>query len=233
MDKLPFDIDLVVERIRQAVQLYPKAALFELAELGFASPFEQLVACIISIRTFDETTLPAALRLFAQARTPAQIAALEGTEIGRLIYPATFHERKGRQIRDLAERVEREFGGILPIEPQTMMTFKGVGMKCANLAAGIAGAAKGLPAAGVSVDIHVHRVTNRWGYITERTPEASSRALEARLPPEYRLEINRLLVPFGKHICTGARPRCPACPVLEMCRQVGVSVPPAALPAKP
>jgi len=94
-----------------------------------------------------------------------------------------------------------------------------VGLKCANLAAGIA-----CGALRVSVDVHVHRVTNRWGYVATKTPEQTSQALEARLPQRYYIEINALLVPFGKHLCTGTAPKCSTCPVLEMCQQVGVTV---------
>lgn len=219
MSKAPFDIDLVMARIRQAVQPYPKAALFELYERGFTTPFEQLVACMISIRTKDEVTLVAAQRLFARARTPAALAALEAAEIDRLIYPSTFHENKAPQMRALAQRVAQEFGGELPCDTEIMMSFAGVGLKCANLAAGIA-----CGALRVSVDVHVHRVTNRWGYVATKTPEQTSQALEARLPQRYYIEINALLVPFGKHLCTGTAPKCSTCPVLEMCQQVGVTV---------
>ncbi|HEX7973462.1 MAG TPA: endonuclease III [Anaerolineales bacterium] len=215
--KIPFDIDLVMERIRIAVRPYPKAAMFELFEQGYAAPFEQLVACILSIRTLDEVSLPVAKRLFAVARTPQAIAKLQPVEIDRLIHNTTFHERKAQQIHDLAQRVADEFDGELPCDAEVMMSFSGVGLKCANLALGIA-----CGQARVSVDVHVHRVTNRWGYVQTTSPERTSQALEAILPQQYWIEINALLVPFGKHICTGQLPRCSTCPVLEMCRQVGV-----------
>jgi endonuclease III len=218
MEKLPFDIDWMVEQIRQAVQDLPKAALFELHELGYTSLFEQLVACIISIRTLDEVTLPVAQALFAEARTPAGMLALTPDQIDQLIRSSTFHERKAAQIHAIAARAEAEFGGQLPCQLDLLLSFSGVGPKCAHLALGIACGMR-----RVSADVHVHRVTNRWGYISTRTPEQSGLALEARLPERYWIEINRLLVPFGKHICTGPRPRCSSCPVLAMCRQVGVA----------
>src|SRR3990172_6155799 len=112
--KKPFEIDLAVERLRAAVRPFPKAAMFELAEDGFASPFEQLVACMISIRTFDEVTLPTARRLFARARTPAAIGQLAVEEIDELIRSCTFHERKARQIHALARRAMDEYAGSLP-----------------------------------------------------------------------------------------------------------------------
>lgn len=215
--KSPFDIDLAMERIRVAVRPYPKAAMFELFEQGFTSPFEQLVACIISIRTLDEVSLPVAKRLFAQARSPEAIAKLQVAELDRLIHDSSFHERKAQQIHDLAQRVADEFSGELPCDAEVMMSFSGVGLKCANLALGIA-----CGQSRVSVDVHVDRVTNRWGYVQTTSPERTSLALEAKLPKAYWIEINSLLVPFGKHICTGRLPRCSTCPVLEMCQQVGV-----------
>jgi endonuclease-3 len=217
MEKKPFDIGLAIRQIRTAVKSWPKAALFELAENGFTSTFEQLVACIISIRTYDEVTLPVSRKLFASARTPAQICEMTYEELDALINPSTFHERKASQILAIARRVIDEFDGELPCEAETLMSFAGVGPKCAHLVLGIA---CGEPF--ISVDIHVHRVANRWGYVQASTPEKTLVALEAKLPRHYWVEINRLLVPFGKHICTGNLPHCSICPVLDMCQQVGV-----------
>jgi len=216
--KKPLDIDEAIRRIRGAVRPFPKAALFELAEDGFKSPFEQLIACIISIRTFDEVTLPTARQLFERARTPAAIDELSVQELDALIRACSFHENKAPQIKAIARRVLEEFGGELPCDREVLLSFAGVGPKCANLTLGVA---CGEPF--ISVDVHVHRVTNRWGYVSTSTPERTMLALEAKLPREYWIEINRLLVPFGKHICTGRLPHCSTCPVLEMCQQVGVT----------
>jgi endonuclease III len=217
MEKQRFDIGLAVSRIRKAVKPWPKAALFELAENGFTTTFEQLVACIISIRTYDEVTLPVSRKLFERARTPAEISELTYEELDALISPSTFHERKATQILAIARRVLDEYGGDLPCDPEILMSFSGVGPKCAHLVLGIA---CGEPF--ISVDVHVHRVTNRWGYVKTSTPEKTMVALGEKLPRRYWIEINRLLVPFGKHICTGNLPHCSTCPVLEMCQQVGV-----------
>lgn len=217
MEKQAFNIAVAVERIEQAVQPWPKAALFQLAEEGYASVFEQLLACMISIRTYDEVTLPVSRTLFARSRTPASICQLSWEELDALISPSTFHERKAQQILAIAHQVETQFGGELPGDRDVLLSFAGVGPKCANLVLGVA---CGTPV--ISVDIHVHRVTGRWGYVKASTPEKTLLALEATLPQEYWITINRLLVPFGKHICTGNRPRCSTCPVLDMCRQVGV-----------
>jgi endonuclease III len=215
--KIPFDIDMALSRIEKAVAPFPKAALFELADEGYASVFEQLVACIISIRTYDEVMLPVAKQLFAVARTPEQMAALSPAQIDEWIQQSTFHEPKAQTIHDIARRAVEEFGGQLPCDENVLLSLHGVGPKCANLVLGIA---CGLPKIGV--DVHVHRVTNRWGYITAKTPEKSMAALEKVLPKEHHVAINRLLVPFGKHICTGTLPKCSTCPVLEMCQQIGV-----------
>ena len=202
-----------------AVADKPKAVLFELAERGYGSPFEILVACIITIRTLEEVSLPTSLRLLEVARTPAEMAKLSPTKIDELIHACTFHEPKSRTIHVIARRVVEEFGGKLPCDFETLTSFSGVGPKCANLALGIACDSPG----GIPVDIHVHRVTNRWGVIDAKTPEKSMAALEAVLPKRYWVEINKLLVPFGKFVCTGKLPKCSGCPVLEYCRQVGVT----------
>lgn len=217
MPKKPFDIDQAIDRIRVAVAPLPKAAMFELAEEGFDSPFEQLVACIISIRTFDEVMLPIARRFFARAHTPLEVSRLMPAEIDALIVGSSFHERKAQQIHSLARRIVNDYGGTLPCEADVLLSFEGVGPKCANLVLGIA-----CGEARIGVDVHVHRVTNRWGYVQATTPEHTMTALESKLPHQYWVEINLLLVPFGKHICTGQRPRCSTCPVLDMCQQVGV-----------
>jgi endonuclease-3 len=216
--KKPFDIEVVLKRIRRAVKDFPDAAMFALREEGFGTLFQQLVACIVSIRTTDEVSLPTALALLKRAPTPARMARLGVEEIDALIHASSFHGPKARQIHALAVRTAEEFGGELPADAEVLQSFAGVGPKCAHLALGVAA---GLPR--ISVDVHVWRVVNRWGYVVGRTPEATLRALEEVLPKRWWIEINRLLVPFGKHICTGVRPRCSICPVLEYCRQVGVT----------
>lgn len=216
----PFDIDEVMNRLRDAVQPYPPAAMFALYDEGHTSPFEQLVACIISIRTRDETMLVLARNLFARARTPQQMSQLSPAEIDALISGASFHENKAQQIFDIARELVDEHDGVLPCDEALLLSFRGVGPKCANLVLGIA-----CEESFIGVDVHVHRVTNRWGYVATQRPEQTMLALMEKLPRRYWVEINRLLVPFGKHICTGRRPRCSTCPLLEMCAQVGVEDP--------
>lgn len=216
--KQPFDLEVALLRLRIAVEPLPKAALFELAERGYSSLFEQLVACLISIRTYDEVMLPTALKLFAEARTPQAMSQLTIPQIDTLIRASSFHERKAQQIHQIAQRTLQEYNGNLPCNRESLLSLAGVGPKCANLALGIA---CGEP--GIGVDIHVHRVTNRWGYVAASTPERTLIKLESVVPRDHWLEINRLLVPFGKHTCTGSQPHCSACPVLDMCQQVDVT----------
>ena len=215
--KQPFDIDKAIDAIREEVKRFRKAALFELFDEGFTSPFEQLLACIISIRTRAEDTVPISKRLFARARSPQAMSELSVAEINKLLAGSTFREGKAPQIREIARRVATEHGGELPCDLEQLLSFRGVGIKCANLVLGIACGQK-----QIGVDIHVHRITNRWGYVATSTPEKTVAALEKVLPERYWIEINALLVPFGKHVCTGVGPRCSSCRVVEMCRQVGV-----------
>ncbi len=212
-----FPIDEVVRRLREAVRPFPDAALFALADEGYGSVFQQVVACILSVRTRDEATLVCARRLLGAAPDPAAMAALTPEAVDALIPESTFHEAKARQILAVSRTALDAYGGVLPCTPEALLALRGVGPKCAHLALGIA---CGQPR--IAVDIHVHRVTNRWGYVAAPTPEGTLAQLERRLPEAYHVEINRLLVPFGKHICTGALPRCSSCPLRPMCAQIGV-----------
>lgn len=216
--KRDFDIGDMVRRLRADVKAYADAAMFELKDRGYGGVFQQLVACIISIRTRDEVSLPVAVALLERAPTARAMVKLGVEGITALIAQATFAEAKARQIHAIAERTVAEFGGELPADVDVLTSFRGVGPKCANLALGVA-----TGKAGIAVDVHVHRVTNRWGLVAAPTPERTMLALEQVLPRRYWVEINRLLVPFGKHVCTGALPKCSRCPVLEYCRQVGVT----------
>ena len=175
-----------------------------------------MVACILSIRARDEVSLVAAQRLFTAAGTPEAIAALTPEQIDRLIGDCSFHEAKAYQIREIAQAAV-EVGGEQPCRQEALLELRGVGPKCAHLALGIACGQQ-----HISVDIHVHRIVNRWGMVRERTPEETMRALQELLPAEFWIEINALLVPSGKHVCTGRLPACSSCAVLEFCRQVGV-----------
>lgn len=215
--KEPFDIDEAFRRLRVATAGLPKAAMFDLRDRGFGTPFEQLVGALISARTRDETTLAVCLRLFDRARTPEAMGRLPADELASLIRPATFPEPKARDILELSRRIVAEHGGKVPDTLEGLTAFRGVGPKIAALTLAV-----GFGRPAISVDIHVHRITNRWGYVAATTPEKTMAALVEVLPERYWIEINERLVPFGKSVCTAARPKCPTCPLLSMCRQVGV-----------
>ena len=216
MAKHPFDIDVAVERIREAVQPFPKAMLFQLYDEGHTSAFEMLVACLISVRTRDETSLTMARQLFAAARSPVAMAALDINAIDALIGKCAFHLVKSEQINTMARLIVEENNGTLPCSFELMTSYPGIGPKCANLALAIA-----CHEPRIGVDIHVHRITNRWGYVSAPT-ELTMRALERKLPQRYWVDINALLVPFGKHICLPQSPKCSTCPLVDMCAQNGV-----------
>ncbi|MFL5254564.1 MAG: endonuclease III domain-containing protein [Rhodopila sp.] len=216
--KEPFDVDEVFCRLRIAVADVPKAAMFELRDRGHGSLFEQLVASLISSRTRDETTIPVCLRLFATARTPEAMASLDEPTLVRLLHGATFPEPKARDILALSHRIAGELNGMVPTTQESLMSFRGIGPKIAALALGVA-----LGQPHIAVDVHVHRISNRWGIVATSTPERTQAALRSVLPERYWVEINERLVPFGKHICTAQRPRCSNCLLLGLCRQVGVS----------
>ena len=217
MDKKPYDLADMLRRIEKAIKPFPKAAMFELRERGYTTIFEQLVSCIISIRTLDETTIPLTEKLLARARTPKEMLKLTPKEIEGLLVGSQYPGQKAYTILGIAQAAVEEYGGELPADFDKLTALKGVGPKCANLALGVT-----TGEAGISVDVHVHRVVNRWGMIQTKTPEKTMVALEDIVPKKKWVDINRLLMPFGKHICKMI-PLCSTCPVLEYCRQVGVT----------
>ena len=180
-------------------------------------PFSILVSCLLSLRTRDETTGPASRRLFRLARTPAALLRLSPRTIERAIYPVGFYRTKARTLRALARLLlERHRGGV-PADLDALLALPGVGRKTANL---VLTDAFGLP--GICVDTHVHRITNRWGYVTTRTPSATEMALRATLPRREWRGLNTLLVAFGQTICRPLSPRCSSCPLNAVCPRRGV-----------
>ncbi|MGV3526194.1 MAG: endonuclease III domain-containing protein [Candidatus Sericytochromatia bacterium] len=213
-----FPVSDALQRVREAIRPYPRAAMFELFERGFTSLYAQLVGCLLSIRTRDEVAQPAALALLTRAPDPASLQALPESELLELIAATTFPGQKAAWLKGLAQQIVTQHGGEMPCEREAVLALPGIGPKCAHLALGIA-----CGQARISVDIHVHRITKRWGYVATRTPEQTLAALEQKLPRAYWVEINALLVPFGKHICTGSAPHCSTCPLREICPQIGVT----------
>ena len=181
-------------------------------------PFRVLIACLLSLRTKDETTGPAAARLFALADTPEAMRRLSAKRIERAIFPVGFYRTKARVLlgvcRDLLER----FGGQVPDDIDRLLTLKGVGRKTANLVV-----TQGFNKPGICVDIHVHRTSNRLGYVKTKNPTETETALRKRLPRRYWIGYNDLLVSFGQNICHPVSPRCSECPVRPRCARVGVT----------
>lgn len=180
-------------------------------------PFRVLIACVLSSRTKDEVTGEAAQRLFAAADGPESLEALGQQRIAKLIYPVGFYNTKARHIVLICRELRRRWEGRVPEEMEELLSLPGVGRKTANLVL-----TKGFGAPGICVDTHVHRITNRLGYVQTATPEQTEFALREKLPPEYWIVINDLLVAFGQHCCTPISPHCSTCPVADRCWRVGV-----------
>jgi endonuclease III len=180
-------------------------------------PFKVLISCILSLRTRDQTTAEASQRLFALADTPQKLALLSADQIEQAIYPVGFYRNKALQILEIARQLCELHGGCVPDEMEGLLAFKGVGRKTANLVLTL-----GYGKPGICVDIHVHRICNRWGYVKTRNPGETETALRKVLPPEYWIPINDLLVCFGQNQCTPVSPRCTGCPLHDLCDRVGV-----------
>jgi endonuclease III len=204
----------VIRRLRRAQPGWTRTAVA--GESG--DPFRVLIACLLSLRTQDTTTGPAAARLFALADTPAAMLELTARQIERAIYPVGFYRTKARVILRICADLLARFGGRVPDEIDDLLTLDGVGRKTANLVVTI-----GFDKPGICVDTHVHRISNRLGYVRTRTPEETEMALRAKLPRRYWIGYNDLLVTFGQNICAPVSPKCSACPVRTLCRRVGVT----------
>jgi endonuclease-3 len=181
-------------------------------------PFRVLVACLLSLRTQDVTTRVAAARLFRLADTPDAMRRLPEARLARSIFPVGFYRTKARVIRHVCRDLVTRFGGRVPAELDALLTLPGVGRKTANLVVTVA---YGRP--GICVDTHVHRITNRLGFVRTRTPDQTELALRAKLPRRYWIRLNDLLVAFGQNVCRPLSPHCSRCPVATSCHRVGVS----------
>ena len=177
-----------------------------------------LIACILSLRTQDSTTGPAAARLFAVADTPAAMRRVPAARIAQLIYPVGFYRTKARVILGICRDLLERFEGKVPDTLDELLTLNGVGRKTANLVVTM-----GFNKPGICVDTHVHRISNRLGYVRTKTPEQTEMALRARLPRRFWIGYNDLLVGFGQNVCTPISPRCSTCPVRARCRRIGVT----------
>ena len=207
----------VVARLRRAAPAWDTTALAAVARETARDPFRILIGCLLSLRTKDETTGPASARLFALADTPAGILALPTRTIERAIFPVGFYRTKARVLHRVCRDLIERFDGRVPSDLDALLTLHGVGRKTANL---VVTFAFGLP--GICVDTHVHRISNRLGWIRTRTPAHTEAALRERLPRRHWIGLNDLLVSFGQNLCRPTSPHCSCCPVQDLCPRVGV-----------
>lgn len=210
------DIDAVMQILGEHF-IAVKAPIVDLIQATTKDPFKVLVATILSARTKDETTAAAVYRLFDRIANAAELGQLSEIELNKLIYPVGFHNAKTKHLKALPEVLQREFGGIVPSEIDDLLKLPGVGRKTANLVRAVAFS---LPA--ICVDVHVHRICNRWGYIQTNSPFESEMALRAKLPLQHWLQINSYVVAFGQNLCTPRKPKCAGCPIHSYCQRVGL-----------
>ena len=183
------------------------------------SPFKVLISCILSLRTQDSTTAQASRRLFALADSPETMVRLTAKKIEQVIFPVGFYRTKAKTILEICRNLNENYRGSVPDEIDELLKFKGVGRKTANLVVTL-----GYNKPGICVDTHVHRISNRWGYVKTATPEKTEVALRQKLPKQYWIEYNDLLVSFGQQLCRPISPLCSQCPVAKYCSQIGVTV---------
>ncbi len=206
----------IFARLRSSTGSAPTPSVTKIAEER-PDPFRVLVSTIISLRTKDEVTIASSSRLFAAADTPQAMLSLSEEEIAALIYPAGFYRTKAGTLHRVSGLLIEKHAGRVPHTLEELLALPGVGRKTANLTLGLA---FGVPS--ICVDTHVHRIPNRLGWISTRNPDESETALMAILPERYWIEINTLLVAFGKQICTPQSPWCGRCPLYSRCERIGV-----------
>lgn len=212
-----FPIDAVMSVLAAEMPRFTQPLIDQMGEEQ-QTPFRILIATILSLRTKDTLTAVVAPRLFAAADTPAAILELGEERLAELIYPVGFYRTKARSIIAICRSLLEQYDGAVPADLDALLALPGVGRKTANL---VLTAGFGLP--GICVDVHVHRICNRWGYLATRDPEATELALRAVLPQRYWIPINGLLVTLGQNICHPTSPRCSVCPVAQYCARVGVT----------
>ena len=202
-------IDKIVQNLKKANQ--PKSDFVNLMD-SFNDPYLVLIACILSLRTNDRTTYPATMRMLKLAKTPSKMKDVEVSDLANAIYPVGFYENKAKQIIELSRIIDEELGGKCPDEIEDLIKFNGVGRKTANLVL-----SRGFSKPAICVDVHVHRIFNRLGYVKTRNPEETEFALRAKLPKKYWIDINTLMVTHGQNCCKPIKPNCAHCPIEEYC----------------
>ena len=203
------NIDKIVENLQKANQ--PRSEFVNLME-EFRNPYLVLIACILSLRTNDKTTYPATLRMLELAKTPQEMMNISEDDLANAIYPVGFYKNKAKQIIELSKTIVEKLDGKVPDSIENLTKFNGVGRKTANLVL-----AKGFGIPAICVDVHVHRIFNRIGYVTTKTPDETEFALREKLPQKYWLDINTLMVTHGQNVCKPKKPKCDECPIREFC----------------
>ena len=203
------NIDKIINILKNSNQ--PRSEFVNLME-EFKDPYLVLIGCILSLRTNDKTTYPATLRMLELAKTPQDMVNISEEELAKAIYPVGFYQNKARQIIDLSKIIVEELDGKVPDTIEDLIKFNGVGRKTANLVL-----AKGFNKPAICVDIHMHRIFNRLGYVNTKTPEETEFALREKLPIKYWIDINTLIVTHGQNVCKPTRPLCHQCPIALFC----------------
>ena len=207
------DIRHIIRILKKEIRQWPVPALGHYTD----SPFTVLISCILSLRTKDQTTTAASERLFEVAATPEALVEIPASDIEQYIYPVSFYRVKARTIREISAQLLERFEGRVPDRLDDLLSLPGVGRKTANIVVTLA---FGKP--GIAVDIHVHRISNRLGYVSTKTPDETEMALRAKLPRRYWLVLNDLLVTFGQNLCKPVSPHCSICAIRRYCDRAGV-----------
>lgn len=211
-----FNIDAVMRELEKHFKLV-KTPIVDLIQVQTKDPFKVLVATILSARTKDETTARASAALFAVVKNADDLEKIDAVKLNSLIGQVGFHNSKTKHLKQLPKVLKERFGGVVPSEIDELLELPGVGRKTANLVRAVAFS---LPA--ICVDVHVHRICNRWGYVSTKTPFETEMALRKVLPGKYWLTVNSHVVAFGQNLCTPRKPRCSGCPIYKYCARVGV-----------
>ena len=214
--KNAFTIDRFVETIEANYRDWNPPIITFIANRG-ATPFEVLVSTLLSLRTKDEVTGEAAGRLLAVARTPEEMVTLSAEAIEKLIYPVGFYPTKAKRLLEISHILLDRYEGRVPDDLDALTALPGVGRKTANLVM-----VEGFKIPAICVDTHVHRISNRIGYVKTKTPDKTEMALRKKLPKRHWVRYNELLVAFGQVLCRPVSPFCSRCPVSEMCPKIGV-----------
>jgi endonuclease-3 len=211
-------IHAAVRIVKREIRRWQEPVVGVVAKESDHDPFLILLSTLLSLRTKDKTTREAGDRLFALARTPATMLQVPLKKIEQAIYPVGFYRTKAKSIHEICHRLIDHYGGAVPDSIDELVSFPGVGRTTANLVVTI-----GFGKLGICVDIHVHRISNRWGYIKTKTPEESETVLRRQLPKQYWIIYNDLLVPYGQNLCLPVSPLCSTCKLTNLCDRVGVA----------